>query len=508
MKDGFPRRRRIGLILGPLILMILIMIPTPSGVNPAAMRLVAVIGLMSVWWVSEAVPLSVTALLPMALFPLFNIMPSQRVAPNYMTHFAFLMVGGFLIAFGMEKWNLHKRIALHVVRVVGSSPGQLLMGFMVASAVLSLWISNTATTMMLLPVGMAVVNECAEGRDGAGSDVVKILGPVLMMSIAFGASIGGMGTMVGSPTNLVFVGFAEEMYADLPPLGYFDWLLFGIPIVVLFLPVTWFVLYRFGGDTPLRLLELNASVGKNVIRRKLSELGPVNRGERMILTIFVTLIALWTFRKPIEIGWVRLPGWSELGFLPDDMNYIQDATVAVAMALLLFCVPVRWKEGEFLLDFSSGLKSVPWDMLMVFGGGFAIAAGMSATGLDQLLGQQLLFLKGAPLVLIIFGITAFAAFLTELVGNTPVAALLMPILAAMSVAIGVHPYLLMIPATISASCAFMLPVGTMPNIIIFGSGWLRIDQTVRVGLYVKLVGIVIISLVSWLIVPRVYGLAG
>jgi len=500
-------RRKLALIVGGLALFALLVIGQPfSDLSHEAQHMLAVALLMGILWLGEAIPIPATALLPLVLYPFLGIMSSAKVAPHYANHLIFLFLGGFMIALTMERWNLHKRIALRIIRAIGTTPSRVVLGFMVASAFLSMWISNTATTMMMLPVAMAVVTQIAahaeEGTDPAL--IEKNLGLVLMLGLAYSASIGGTGTLVGTAPNIVFAANYKTHFPDLPEIAFTEWMLVALPLVILFIPLVWWFLCRFAAPMPISQLQTRDGAGE-VIGRELDELGPMSRAEKFIGLVFITTAFLWVFRKPIMLGSFKIPGWSEL-FVQS--TYLHDSTVAMAMGLLLMIVPVglpaglklNGKNEIFVLNWKTVQEGVPWGILFLFGGGFALAAGFRETGLDHWIGQQLMGVNGFPLWGIVLILCLGITFLTELTSNTATTMMMLPVIAGAAMGMGHHPLLLMLPVTISASFAFMMPVATPPNAIVFGSGWVKIPQMAKTGLTLNLIGAVLVTLFTVFVV--------
>ncbi len=517
MPNGSPARssrQKIGLVLGIVLFLLVLAVPAPEGMSPEAKRMAAVAVLMGTWWISEAIAIALTALLPLVLLPLLGIMPSAEVAPRYTDHVIFLFFGGFVVALAIQKWNLHRRIALHTILMVGAEPTRLMLGFMLAAAFLSMWMSNTACVMMMFPIGMAVVKQlAAESATGGAADsdgrrVLESFGPVLMLGIAYAASIGGIGTLIGTPPNLVFSGTVRNLFPEAPEIGFLQWMGIGMPVVVLFLPLAWLYLCRFGAKVPLRQIRFPGS--QTVIQEELHQLGKMTPPEKRVLTIWSAMAFLWIFRNPIKLGAITVPGWSELFGHP---AYLHDATVAVAMALLLCLTPAGSSGGAseagghkpFLMDWQTIRTGLPWGILLLFGGGFAMAAGFQQTGLASWIGSRLGGMEGFPPLLMIVITCLVLTFLTEVTSNTATATMAMPVLAAAAIQIGVHPFLFMIPATISTSCAFMLPVSTPPNAIVFGSGWVTIPQMARAGIMLDLAGVVIVTTVAYFLAATVFG---
>ncbi|MBI4443216.1 MAG: DASS family sodium-coupled anion symporter [Acidobacteria bacterium] len=507
-------RQRIGLVLGIVLFLLALAAPTPEGMKPEAQRMAAVALLMATWWISEAISIALTSLLPLALFPALGILPSEKVAPYYSDHNIYLFFGGFVVALAIQKWNLHKRIALHTIHWVGSKPSRLLLGFMLATAFLSMWMSNTACAMMMFPIGMAVVlqlaGETAAGPD-TGKQVTENFGTVLMLGIAYSASLGGIATLIGTPTNVVFAGMVRRLFPEAPEIGFLRWMLVGLPLVVLFLPLMWFYLCRFGTRVSVHTLRFSSS--ETVIEEELRKLGKMTRPEKYVLAVWTTMALLWIFRSPIRLGTFTVPGWSQLFGQP---AYLHDATVAMAMALLLCLMRVKTgnqQDGgvasrQFLVDWETVRYGVPWGILLLFGGGFAMAAGFEQTGLSSWVGSLLSGMAGFPPLVLIVATCLLLTFLTEVTSNTATATMAMPVLAAAAVQMGFHPFLLMIPAAISASCAFMLPVATPPNAIVFSSGWVTIPQMARAGLFLNFAGVAMTTTIVYLLGIPVFGISG
>jgi len=487
-------RQRIGLFLGPALFFLIILLPAAHDMTIQAKMAAAVAVLMATWWITEALPIPATALVPLLLFPLFGIMSAADVAARYADQNIFLFIGGFFIAMAMQRWELHKRIALYIIKFLGTSPTRLILGFMVATAFLSMWISNTATAMMMFPIGLAVILHAETMVKKARLDIPTergtfTFGTALMLGIAYAASIGGVATLVGTPPNIVFAGMVRSLFPKAAEIGFLDWFKIGLPFAIVFLPVTWFYLTRI--VLRPRLKEIPGE--RTIIDEDLSMLGNMGRGEVMTLIVFVFVALAWIFRKNIDIGFFTIPGWSNLLGLE---KYVHDSTVAICGALLLFVLPVNFKKREFVLNWEWAVK-IPWGIILLFGGGFALAAGFQSSGLAGWIGGRLVFLGGVHPILMIASICLLMTFLTEVTSNTATTTMMMPVLGAMAVALSMHPFLLMIPAAMSASCAFMLPVATPPNAIIFGSGYLRIPEMARVGFFLNLIGVVIITLLVY-----------
>ncbi len=511
-------RMLLGLNLGIALFILMLLLPAPPGMAPKAQKMAAIALLMATWWITEAVPIPVTALLPLVFYPALGIMGTREAAPNYTDQLVFLFLGGFLIAAAMTKWNLHRRIALHTIRAVGTGPYRLVLGFMIATAFLSMWISNTATVLMMLPIAMAVVRKLSEGAKLNGQsgeeserEVRHSFGVALMLGIAYSASIGGIGTLIGTPPNGVFVGQLARNYAGgTPEVAFSQWMIAALPVVVLMIPLAWVIVLRFGPQVRIRDFDFGGG-GKDVINSEIARLGPMSPAERKVAIVFALTALLWIFRRPIDLGFVSIPGW---GPLYGNAGLWSDATIAVMMGIAMFALPANLKQfslleerkRNFVLDWRTAQESVPWGILLLFGGGFALAHGFSTSGLSLWIGEHLRFLGGVPVVLVIMTIALLMTFLTEMTSNTATTTLMMPILAVAALDLGQHPFLLMIPATMSASCAFMLPVATPPNAIVFGTGWVTIPRMSRTGLLLNFIGVVVVTTVVLLVVTQVFGI--
>ena len=503
------RRRTVGLATGVVGFLAVLMLPTPAGLSPDAHKTAAVAVLMVSWWISEAVHIGVTGLVPVVAFPLLGVSASTEISAHYANHLIFLFIGGFIIAYAMEAWNLHRRIALNTIARFGSRPRPMVLGFMATSAVLSMWISNTATTMMLLPMAMAVVNQLAGSAEVRGvrsheeaSRVAQdVFGCVLLLGIAYSASIGGIGTIVGSPTTVAFLGFATESFPDQPVIGFAQWSMVCIPIVVVFLPMTWLYLCRFGGSLPLSAIRFSGS--QNVIRKELDALGRISVPEKRVLIVGATTGLLWIFRAPLDLGALYVPGWSQLFPVP---GHVHDSTVAMAMAVLLFVLPSGVSRGDGrLLDWKGAARGIPWGIVFLIGGGFALAATITDSGLAAWIGSALGMLGGVPGWVLVIAICFLTTALTETTSNVATVLMLSPVVAAMAGEIGVHPYLLLIPMAVTASFAFTMPVATPPNAIIFSSGWITIPQMFRAGVVLDLVGLLIVPVAVYVLGARIFG---
>jgi solute carrier family 13 (sodium-dependent dicarboxylate transporter), member 2/3/5 len=525
-------RSRIGLFLGPAAFLFVLLFVDLDPQNPLITRMVAIVVLMAVWWITEAIPLAATALLPIVLFPLMGIMrgrelpagnridfssveisgnltPSDfdvifpNVANQYMDWIILLFMGGFMIAIAVEKWSLHKRIALHILRAIGGQPHRLVLGFMLATGFLSMWLSNTATALMMMPMGMSLIILYEELNEEtiAGGGVVSERAPnfalTLLLGIAYSSSIGGLATLIGTPPNGVLITQMSQLFPEAPEITFSSWMLFALPLSAFFMILAWLVLTRLIFPLPAT----TPFSGKEFIQGEIKKLGVMAPEEKRVAIVFGLAALLWMTRKERLFGDdVDIFGWSyfldqflmridvsPVGYLLDD------GTVSIAMALTLFIIPASKDVGGRLLDWDDA-KKVPWGILLLFGGGLALAKGFDTSGLSVYIAGQLQQALGdaSPLMIVISTVGVITG-LTEVMSNTATISLAVPIMGSMSQAIEVHPLLLLIPATLAASCAFMLPVSTPPNAIVYGSGRVPIMKMVIAGFWLDVISIVILT---------------
>jgi sodium-dependent dicarboxylate transporter 2/3/5 len=493
--EAGPRRSRWKLALGPALALILVLVE-PGG-DPLVARMAAVAVWMACWWVTEAVPIPVTALLPLVLLPLLGIESIRNVAPEYGRSTVFLFLGGFLLALGLQSSGVHRRIALFLVSKVGSAPQRMVLGFMLASAFLSMWISNTATVMVLLPIALAVL-AAVRDRD-VDAKTVRTLGVMVMLGIAYAADIGGMATLVGTPPNLSYKQQLTRIFPDAPEPSFAQWMMLGLPLATAFLGIGWILLTR----VCFRCVRTPLLGGRDAITSLRRELGPIRRDEWIAAGIFAATALLWMTRTDIALGSWTLPGWGGLPFLT--AGHLDDAVVAVAAAILLFLVPSQSEPGRHLLEWDDA-RDVPWGMLLLFGGGFALAAGFRSSGLSDAVGTLFESLAGTSPLLVMVCVCVGLTFLTELTSNTATTEMVLPILAAAATTLGTDPRYLMIPATLSASCAFMMPVASPTQAIVFGSGYVPIRDMVRAGIWFNLLGILLVTVFFALLAGPVMGI--
>ncbi|ELZ18557.1 anion transporter [Haloterrigena salina JCM 13891] len=486
-------RQRIGFVLGPLLFALIFLSPTPDGLSAAGKAVAAVTAWVAVWWMSEAIPIPATSLLPIVLFPLTGALPVADTTPSYGHPLIFLFMGGFFLAMAMQRWGLHRRIALRTIKAVGTEPSRLILGFMLATAFLSMWVSNSATVMMMVPIALAVIYQTADLVDETGLEVDTSegnfsFGIALMLCIAYGASVGGVSTLIGTPPNVLFAGQADALFDQ--SVSFAEWMLYGVPISAVGLVAVYAYVTR--AVSP-QFDELPA--GADTIDRELEKLGPMNRQEKLVAIVFAGMAVSWIGASLIEPLFDVAP--------PEDA----DTIVAIGGAMVLFTLPTTTADGDrtFLLDWTNAVD-IPWGVILLFGGGLAIASGFGDTGLAAWIGEQLQALEGVSMIVVLFAVVSMTIFLTEVTSNTATTAMLMPILAGVAVGIGVHPFGLMIAGATAASFAFMLPVATPPNAIVFGSGYISLPQMARIGAGLNIIGIALITLVAFAWLPIAWGI--
>ncbi|KQU25961.1 anion transporter [Bacillus sp. Leaf13] len=487
-KRSYETRQLIGLFLGPLLFVLTLLFFDPQGLTPEGRAVLASTFWIGTWWITEAIPIPVTSFLPIILFPLTGALDGAATASSYADPIIFLIIGGFIIALAMEKWGLHKRIALGIVSLCGTSPQRVVLAFIVATGFLSMWISNTATTMMMVPIGMAMIKQVADSlkyNNSVDTNPENFpFGKAMMLGIAYAASIGGLGTIVGSPPNAILVAVVNELYGI--KISFAQWMLVGAPVAAIFLLITWFYLVKVA--YPMKIKDLPG--GRELIQKEKEKLGKASAEEKMVFTVFVLTGLAWISSSFLLSKFI--PG-------------INDGMIAIMAVIVLFVIPSINKPGDHLLDWNTAMK-LPWGMLIMYGCGLTIAAGFVKSGLSEFVGQQLAVMDGMPLFLVIFIIVAMCVFLTEFTSNTATATLMYPIMAAFALAMGVHPYVLLLAACIATSYAFMMPVGTPPNAIVYGTGYFRIPEMIRVGFWLNIVVIALIPLFIYFIFPILWGI--
>jgi solute carrier family 13 (sodium-dependent dicarboxylate transporter), member 2/3/5 len=440
---------------------------------------------MAVWWVSEIIPIAVTALLPIVLFPIFGVVDGKTISAMYFNHLIFLFIGGFIMALAMEKWNLHKRIATKILIFFGISPARILLGFMLATAFLSMWMSNTATTMMMVPIAISIILKLEES---VGKINLRKYSIGLLLGIAYSASIGGIATLVGTPPNLSFARIFNILFPNAPEISFADWMIFALPITIILFFTAWLFLYLM--HKPKTNWQ---GIDKNSFQEENKKLGKASYEEKIVFVLFILLALLWIFRADIKIGDFILQGWSSIFPYP---KYLNDGTVAIFISIILFAIPSKNKKGTRIMDWDT-TKRIPWNIVLLFGGGFALAKGFVESGLSLWFGDQLSGLSDFHPMTIIFGIVSMMSILTELTSNTATTEMLLPVIAGLSISTEINPLLYMLPVTLAASLAFMLPVATPPNAIVFSTGHVKIIDMVRVGIFLNILGILVASIITF-----------
>ena len=472
--------KKIGLYLGPVLFILTRFFLEPEGLSDQANAVLASTLWIAIWWITEAIPIAATSLLPIILFPLSGALPLAETTSSFGHRFVFLYLGGFILALAIQKWNLHKRIALNIIRLVGTNVQKIILGFMVATAFLSMWISNTATAVMMLPIGIAIIKQMKDLKN-TSEDENLIFGKALMLSIAYSASIGGIATLIGTPPNLVFAGIIQETYNI--EISFLKWFQFGLPISILLLAISWVYLTKVA----FKFKQNEFNKGKEEINRQLEELGSISYEEKIVLSVFVLTGLAWILRTYLLNK-----------FIPN----LDDSIIALISGISLFLFQAKNQEdkNEKIMNWEDAVK-LPWGILLLFGGGLAIAQGFQSSGLANWIAENLTQLNGSSLFIILLVVITAVNFLTEITSNLATTAMLLPILAPTAVILGVHPYLLMVGATLAASCAFMLPVATPPNAVVFGSNYLKISDMVRVGILMNFISIIIIFIMVYFILP-------
>ncbi len=481
MTSRFP----VGLIAGLVLCVGILLLPPPEGLAPEAWRALAVAALMAVWWTTEAIPISATALVPLALFPVLGVAKMSDAAAPYANPLVYLFLGGFLVAAAMQRWDLHRRIALNIAVRTGTGPSRLVAGFMLATAFLSMWISNTATAMMMLPIALSVIAVVTGEKEGSDAPVRTAFGTSLLLGIAYAASLGGMGTLVGTPPNAFLAGFFETTYGI--EIGFAQWMLVAMPAVLVLLPICWFVLTQIVFQSAP---STNPGTGHEILRNARDELGNMSSAEWRIALVFASVAILWMTRPLLS----SLPGLSGLS----------DPGIAIAAGLLLFIIPAGPVSPKRSLLVWDDTRKIPWGVLILFGGGLSLASAISKTGLAAWLGAQLGDASVLHPIIFVLLIVGVVILLTEITSNLATTAAFLPVIAAVADGAGIAPLTLAAPAAMAASCAFMLPVATPPNAIVFGSERLAIHDMMRAGIYMNLLALLAIGATATILVPIIF----
>ncbi len=483
--------QRIGFWGGLVALFLIVVMPTPEGMAVSAQRAVGVTVLMAIWWLTEAIPIYVTAFVPMALFPLLGVLETDDVAESYGHSYVIMLLCGFFIAKVIESQQLHRRIALTVLKSLGSNQQRIILSFMLVAAFLSMWIANVAVVLLMLPIATAVIAKTDESE----GDETSQFGLALMLATAYACSIGGTATLIGTPVNMVFAGMVSELFPAAPEINFFTWLKIGFPMVVVFIPIIWIYIIKYFR------ISTKVKIDNTAFARELAALGPMTDGEKKAFGVFLFTAIGWVFRSDFDFGSFRVTGWGTWLGVGD---YVHDATVAVIGAIMLFAMTNK-KTGKPLLTWKEA-TTVPWGIVMIVGGGYAIARSFQKTGLAGWIGQQMDFIGNYSPLTILLIVTTFIVFLTEINSNTATANIFLPVLAAVAVAAGINPLFLMIPATFACSFAFMMPSGTGTNTVIFASGKVSIPEMAKCGLWLNFISVVVLTALLYFVVIPILGL--
>ncbi|MBU8792249.1 SLC13 family permease [Oceanobacillus caeni] len=486
-KPAYKPAQKVGLILGPLLFLLTLLFFHPEGLSPEARSVLAVTLWVATWWITEPIPIPVSSLIPIILLPMTGALDGNTVVSSYGNDIIFLFLGGFFIATAMEKWNLHKRMALSIISIIGTSPQRIVLGFMVSTAFLSMWVSNTAATMMLIPMGLAIVQQASSSlKEGKyASDIPKFEKSVIF-GIGYAATIGGLGTLIGTPPLSILAGTVGQMFDT--EISFAGWMAVGVPLVILLIPLLWLYLTKVVYKINFRELP----GGKEQIYKERKSLGKISYEEKAVAFVFAFAAFMWITRTFIWENIVEFPG-------------ISDGIIAMMATVLLFLIPAKREEGSKIMEWKDS-KDIPWGILILFGGGLAIAAGFTSSGLSEWIGQQLAGLEGMNILLVIFISTLVILLLTEITSNTATATMIIPVVASLALALNLHPYALMVPCAMAANCSFMLPVGTPPNAIMYGTGKLTITEMVKNGFWLNNFTLVLVVLVVYFYLPVVWGI--
>ena len=474
--------KNFGLILGPALFLIILLWFHPEELSKEANAILASTIWIAVWWITEAVPIAITSLLPVVLFPLTGGMELAETTASFGHRYIFLYIGGFILAIAIERWNLHKRIALNIIQLIGTNVKNVILGFMVATAFLSMWISNTAASVMMLPIGMSIISQLMDNPKTVENENQNF-GKALMLAIAYSASIGGMATLIGTPPNLVLATIVQETYGI--EITFSKWFMFGLPISLILLAICW----KYLTEIAFTFKQKKFPGGRNEINKQLKSLGKLSYEEKMVLLIFVGTAFAWITRSFL---------------LQKLIPNLDDTIIAVIAGILLFILPASKSKNRKLINWEEAVK-LPWGILLLFGGGLALAQGFKTSGLAEWIGGQLTLQEGASIFILLLFLIALVNFLTEITSNLATTAMILPILAPLSLVLDVNPLILMVGATVAASCAFMLPVATPPNAVVFGSGYLRIPDMAKTGVWMNLFSIIFLTIMVYFLLPILWG---
>ncbi|AEP30562.1 anion transporter [Glaciecola nitratireducens FR1064] len=476
--------QKIGLLLGPVIFLLMMLFGSnQTAMSTEAWNVAAVALWMAIWWATEAVPVAATAFMPIIAFPFLSVSSIAETTAAYANPIIYLFLGAFILALAVERWNLHKRIALVILSYAGTDGKRLIAGFMVVAALLSMWMTNTSTTMMLMPIALSVAKVIAENNLHLTEQRTKSFQTAMLLGLAYAATIGGMATLVGTPPNALLAAFLNEQYGI--KITFASWMLVGVPLMLCMLPLAWYSLthWSFKVDIPA-----NESVNQHLSKLR-RELGAMSKAEKRVAIVFALVVVMWITRRPISVLF--------------DINFLNDTGIVMAAALLLFVLPSGNSEQKQIMTWDN-VSQLPWGVLILFGGGLSLAAAVSSSGLASWLGGHLSYMDAFGIFALVIASTALVIFLTELTSNVATTATFLPVVAAVALELGLSPFMLCIPITLAASCAFMLPVATAPNAIVFASGLIKIPQMVKAGLLLNIFGLIILSLIAIYLAPLIF----
>ena len=490
-----------GLLAGIAAFIIVMLLPLESVMPHAAKLTAAVTVMMIIFWITQPIPIEATALIPLVAFPLLGVLSVTGAATPYADNVIFLFMGGFMLAMAMQRWNLHKRMALKIISVTGTSPTRLILGFMIATAFLSMWMSNSATAMMMIPIAIAIIITVIPNKKPKEMDKSeKAFAGCLVLGIAYAAGVGGIATLIGTPANAVFASMLAKFYPNAPPVDFFSWFLFGVPFVAVMLVIMWLWLTKIA----YRKMPKTLDHTREVLTKELEALGPMSRGEKNTLFVFIFAALAWIFKDPKEIGNIIIPGINSLytaGILPIK---VEDCTIAIFAAILLFMLPISWKKHEFTLNWKWASK-IPWGVLLLFGGGMSLSAAFKASGLSEAIAQAFTGIQVAPVLLVLL-LAIVVMILTEFTSNTAVANIMIPVMAGVAAGLSMNPFILMMTVAVASSLAFMLPVATPPNAVAYGTDYVEMKDMVTAGWFLNLIGIILFTIFLFTLGLSIFGI--
>jgi sodium-dependent dicarboxylate transporter 2/3/5 len=489
--------KSIGLLIGLAAFIAILVIPIDPAVLPQAARYAAAVTvLMAVLWITQPIPLAATALIPVVAFPLLGVLSASEACAPYADKVIFLFLGGFIIAMSMQRWGLHKRIALRIISIVGLSPRRMILGFMIATAFLSMWMSNTATAMMMIPIAIAIIATVIPAKKFSEMDAEqKAFATCIVLAVAYAASIGGIATLIGTPANGILTAQLQILFPQAPQIDFFTWLKFGIPLLLIMLPAVWLWMTQ----VVFRKMPKTLEHARDALEQEVADLGPMSRGEKNTLAVFLFTAFCWIFAQNKDFGAFTVPGLEMI------FPGIDDTTIAILGALLLFIIPVNWEKHEFTMNWEWAVK-IPWGILLLFGGGMCLSAAFIRSGLAEAIVGYVTVFEALPVIVLVLILALAVSFLTEVTSNTAIASVMMPILAVAALSLQVNPLILMMTAAVCSSFAFMLPVATPPNAIAYGTEYVQMRDMVSCGFILNLAGILVFVLLLFTLILWAFGI--